>query len=364
MKYLKYFLSLVGLWAFASFAQAATLTLSPTSGSFNPGDMFEVSVNLDTQGADFDGVDLRYLNYDKSRLEVVDADAAASGVQMKAGNLMPQTLDNKVESLGKIIFSQIPTVGTKYKGSGVLATVTFKVIAGGTANVNLSYASGNTTDSNIASAGQDILTSVNSAAFTLSGPPPVETGRSTSLRLVNSNGTFYLIDNGQRRGITNPGMLNSYGFTFAMAKTATQADMALPEGRLLTPGDGALVKSKEDQTVYLISGQQRYAFTSAQVFGQLGFKFSSVLVVTNPELQALPKAAELADGAAKHLPGLDINKNGTVYYVGADNKLYGYPSLAVYNSWHIPNDFSRVVPANSADMTMPMGDVVGMRILE
>ncbi len=40
-----------------------------------------------------------------------------------------------------------------------------------------------------------------------------------------------------------------------------------------------------------------------------------------------------------------------------------YPDLATYNSWHIPNDFSNVVPANTKDLTLPIGEYVKMRVV-
>jgi hypothetical protein len=184
------------------------------------------------------------------------------------------------------------------------------------------------------------------------------------MRLINHNGTFYLIKDNQRLGITNPGMLSTYGFSFKQAKPATAEDLNLPLGDLLLPNTGSLVKSKEDQTVYLISNGQRYAFTSAKVFTGLGFKFSSVLVVTNPELQALPRAENLSNPKASHLPGTNINRNGTIYFIGTDQKLHAYPSLGIFNSWNLPNNFSRVVPANSADQSFPLGENVIMRVVE
>jgi len=187
---------------------------------------------------------------------------------------------------------------------------------------------------------------------------------SAIIRLINIDGTYYLVKNNRRLGITNPGMLSSYGLTFLMAKIATAGDLALLEGPLLTPGDGSLVKSAEDPTIYLISGQKRYAFTSAKVFLSLGHKWSSVLTVTNPELQALLKGENLYNEQAAHLPGTDIVVNGTIYWVGEDNMLHGYPSLEVYNSWHIPNDFTKVVKANAADQLKPIGELVAIRVLE
>lgn len=186
---------------------------------------------------------------------------------------------------------------------------------------------------------------------------------SQQLRLINNKGTYYLIKNNERHGIANPGILYTYGFTFSHAQTATDADLQLPEGSLLTPEDGSLVKSKEDKTVYLISGQRRYGFVSEAVFKSLGFKFSSVIVVTNPELQILPVDEPLKNPSAAHMPGLDVKKNGTIYWVGYDGKLYPYPSLEVFNSWRIPNDFSKIVPANAADLNLPIGDNVAKRLV-
>jgi len=150
----------------------------------------------------------------------------------------------------------------------------------------------------------------------------------------------------------------------SQAQTPTSQDLSLPEGSILTPADGRLVKSNQDKTVYLISNQQRYAFTSAKVFLGLGFKFSTVLIVTNPELQELPKAANISNYASAHLPGVDIKVNGTIYWIGYDNQVYPYPSLAVYNSWHVPNDFSSVVPGNVADSNLPTGSPVVMRVVQ
>ncbi|MDE2312345.1 MAG: hypothetical protein KGJ93_04655, partial [Patescibacteria group bacterium] len=181
--------------------------------------------------------------------------------------------------------------------------------------------------------------------------------------LINDHGTIYLVQGGVRHGVTDPGILFSYGFDLKAASAATDADLTLPQGQLLTPGDGSLVKSKADPTVYLISGGQRYAFTSSAVFSALGFKWSSVQTVTNPEMQALPKASLLNDGSAAHLPGLDVNDHGTIYWIAGDFSRQAYPSLDVYNSWHRSGDFSWVVPANQADQALVVKGMVTPRVL-
>jgi chitodextrinase len=178
------------------------------------------------------------------------------------------------------------------------------------------------------------------------------------IRLADDDGTFYLIINGVSYGITDPGILNSYGLNFSDAAPATAQEMALPQGPNLPPDNGALVRSDNDPTVYLISNGQKYGFVSAKVFETLGFRFSAVLSVTGPELEWLPLGSVIQDSTSSHIPGVDIVYHGTVYWVGPDAERHPYPSLAVYNSWHIRGDFSTVVPANAADLALPLGSAV------
>jgi len=195
--------------------------------------------------------------------------------------------------------------------------------------------------------------------------PPTPPGQTpvVKLKLINYNGTYYLIIDNIRHGITNPGLLTSYGFTFEMGRIATAQDMALPEGDLLLPSDGILAKTAQDKTVWLISNSQRLGFTSETVFSTLGFKFSQVLVITDPELNKLPRGANLDNPQARHPDGVDINLLGTIYWVH-QGQLYPYPSLEVYNSWRVPNDFSRVLPANTADQALPQSTYIQIRVLE
>lgn len=157
------------------FALAATLTLSPATGTFAPSDIFSVSILLDTEGATTSGVDIRYLNFDPVLFEVQDDDTSVSGVQITPGSLMALTQVNAVNSAtGRIEFSQVPSGGGTFTGSGTLATVRFRVVTTGTAAVNFDFTVGSTTDTNVASTGVDILSAVTNGSYTLSSatPPP------------------------------------------------------------------------------------------------------------------------------------------------------------------------------------------------
>lgn len=171
-------LSVLGFLALANSASAATLKLSPASGTVSAGQTLSVDIMLDTTGAAVDGVDVYSLHYNKGALEVQDANTSASGIQITPGTLLPVTLTNTVNaSTGVIQFSQVSSGGSSYTGSGKLATIVFKGLANGTSPVTFDFTNGSTSDTNVAGGGQDKLTSVTNGSYTVSGasttaPPP------------------------------------------------------------------------------------------------------------------------------------------------------------------------------------------------
>lgn len=228
------------LFLLPAITSAATLSLSPSSQSVNVGDTFSVIVNLDTQGASIDGVDLRYLNYNPAILQLQDGNTSASGIQITSGSLMPMTLVNNADAnFGRITFSQAALGGNnKYKGSGILATLTFKALVAGTASVSFNYTSGATTDSNIASGGADILTSVVSGSYTINNPASSgggstaggATGSGTSGGSSNSGGGGG--SSGSSLGISgsNAGGISTGGTSCASGLQATSLTRNLYRG--------------------------------------------------------------------------------------------------------------------------------------
>jgi len=148
-------------------AEAATLSLSPSSGTYTVGETFDVEIRLNTGTDETDGTDVHFLRFSSS-LEVVDADAGKTGTQIRAGSLYTNTIKNSVNNTaGTIDFSQTTSGGAHYTGSGTLATITFEVKSSGTANVDFDFISGSTDDTNVASAGNDVLTKVTDGSYTL-----------------------------------------------------------------------------------------------------------------------------------------------------------------------------------------------------
>jgi fibronectin type 3 domain-containing protein len=189
---------------------------------------------------------------------------------------------------------------------------------------------------------------------------PLPSSSSPAYCLVNAAGTFSLILSGIRHGIANPGLLYSFGYSFSDAVTDTPAYQSLALGDLLWPDDGALVKAPGNPTVYLISGRAKHGFTSASVFLGLGYKFSSVLTIPAPQLNGLTTSSLASDRSARHLRGAQVSSHGTIYYLG-ETQRSPYPSLAVFNTWNLHNDFSRILPANAADLALPLGPLATPR---
>lgn len=150
---------IMGLFIFPAKAwAAASLSFSPASQSVTLNNNFNISVILNTGGSDTDGADV-IVNYDGNRLQIVSATLG----DLYANKLVVDTSTN-----GKITLRATTTADQSYNGTGTFATLSFKAIAEGTANVYFDFTSGSTTDSNVAYLGDDLLGSVSNGSYTIS----------------------------------------------------------------------------------------------------------------------------------------------------------------------------------------------------
>ncbi len=145
---------------------AATLSVSPTVGTFAPSCAFSVDIKLDTQGAKTDGVDA-IIFYDSSKL---------SAKQIRNGTLYtdyPQTIIDPANN--KIIISGSASAASPYQGAGTFASVDFTVDPTATAGLTkLSFDfdpadKTKTTDSNVAERNNlsDVLSGVTGGSYTI-----------------------------------------------------------------------------------------------------------------------------------------------------------------------------------------------------
>jgi LysM repeat protein len=118
-------------------AADTVVSLSPASGSLNVGDTLVVDVMVSNVTALF-GAEF-HLTFDAGKLEVVDADGGTDGVQITMGSFLSADFiaQNVADNgTGKVDFgvSQMSPHGP-VSGTGVLAKITFKAKAAGTANL-------------------------------------------------------------------------------------------------------------------------------------------------------------------------------------------------------------------------------------
>lgn len=153
-------------WVGAVYAQAATLALSPTSGTFNKGCSFTVDINLNTGGAATDGTDA-ILIFDTSRFT---ADSITPGTIY--ADYPGSSTDNQA---GKVLVSGLSSVTSAFSGQGVFATVGFTVkdnASTGASLIKIDFDPNDktkTTDSNVVqrSTVVDILNSVTNGTYTV-----------------------------------------------------------------------------------------------------------------------------------------------------------------------------------------------------
>ena len=166
----KYFIASVVFLAavFIPFSgKAATLTVSPATGSYNPNDTFSISIYMNTNGQNV-VVSAAYLNYDRNSFQAVSIDTADSAFTMETEKIIDSNNGIIKITRGKI------TPGVN--GASILvAKVNFKALYGTTPtadNMTFSFVAGNNTLSTVIKddgLGTNILSGVNNGKYTVSG---------------------------------------------------------------------------------------------------------------------------------------------------------------------------------------------------
>lgn len=177
---------------------------------------------------------------------------------------------------------------------------------------------------------------------------------------ISINGTIYMISlQGTRRPYTSAGAFLSYGFnSFSTVVTASEADIALPEGSFIPPQDGKLIcsdRGKDKGTCYVITESKKSGFTARNVFDWFGFSFKNT---TKGDVSWMDSTYNLNEQSVLHPSGVLVNNNGTIQMM-SDKGLLGFPSRDVFNSWGY--SLSQVVKINKADKTKTQIGIVKAR---
>lgn len=146
-------LSIISLFLFLPgdiLAAGSTLSLSPATGTFNTNCNFSLQVMVDTGGYETDGTDA-ILIYDPTRF---------TANKINNGSIYQDYPGNNIDAQnGKITISGLSSVGSAYKGAGVLATIDFTVLSAapaGASQIKFDFDPTNkakTTDSNVVERG-------------------------------------------------------------------------------------------------------------------------------------------------------------------------------------------------------------------
>ncbi|MDR3643419.1 MAG: chitobiase/beta-hexosaminidase C-terminal domain-containing protein [Candidatus Doudnabacteria bacterium] len=222
----------------------------------------------------------------------------------------------------------------------------------------------------------DCTGSTKTCALVLNGNKNVETSfikgqvLGESISTAHPNGTLVidgktvsLIAGGQIHGFRDPQEFASYGYKFSQTVPINEADKLLPAGDIMKAMTGTLaLDTSDNRTIYMV-GQQysKRGFVSMQVFADLGYTKVSSLVrgMFKINLSDYPAGDPVASSTAAHPEGaLVLDGTGTVWWV-LDGQRSGFESLTVFNTYGFT--FDRVVPANSADMALPVGPTVKLR---
>ncbi len=148
-----------------AYAFAATLSLSPSSATYNKGCYGSIKVNVDTQGAQTEGTDA-ILHYDSNIFTQVTITNGTIYSDYPGSNV--DTQNNKITLAG------LASVTQPYAGAGTLATINFFIpnTATGASAMTFDFDPNDkakTTDSNVIERGTiaDVLSSVTNGSYTI-----------------------------------------------------------------------------------------------------------------------------------------------------------------------------------------------------
>jgi hypothetical protein len=149
-------------------AHAAELAVEPAQQRLTVGEQFEAAIVLRANNSALDGIDVRSLQYDPSRLRL----AGDSETPVRPGPALAELVRASADrEAGAVQLSGILSdeAGT---GSSTVGTVRFEATRAGTTTLSLSYEPGATTESNVAASGTDVLRNVYDATYRIAAREP------------------------------------------------------------------------------------------------------------------------------------------------------------------------------------------------
>jgi hypothetical protein len=145
-----------------------------------------------------------------------------------------------------------------------------------------------------------------------------------------ADNALYLIAGNKKIAIPTMGVFNSAGLAVSSIKTVPASDVA-------AAASGVLVKSSDDNNVYLIKGDRKIVIPSAASFEAAGFKWGDIVSVAKKAKDAFATAALIKSTDSDNV------------YVISKGLIRHIPSMEVFNSYkYKPSDIVIVTPTELA----------------
>lgn len=197
-KVIRLFVVIISSFVFICFSTdvlAATLSVDPSSGTFNKGCPASIKVNLDTNGAQVDGVDV-VLKYTQAQLSVTPGQISTNAAMFPD---FPGTSVNT--SAGEINISGEASATAPFSGKGTMATINFTVpqdAPAGSTSLNFSFDPTKTTESNVIehTTLAQLLTSVTNGSYTIGSGACGSTSTSTTSTSTTPSTIVYQLPQG------------------------------------------------------------------------------------------------------------------------------------------------------------------------
>ena len=147
------------------------------------------------------------------------------------------------------------------------------------------------------------------------------------LDMVYPNGTLiadrnsekiYLVKNKQRREITSEKLLAALGYQKSSVLSITEDEINhFPIGRKMVYPDNTLIKANNSPSVYLVNNGKKKEFTSAILFEKLGYNWSDIIDVNEDEANNHPNDGKILYPDGTLIKSMD---NPTVYLLESGKK--------------------------------------------
>jgi len=144
----------------------------------------------------------------------------------------------------------------------------------------------------------------------------------TLAKLNSSN--IYLLNNGVKRLFLSEDFLKILGYNTSKITTVNKEELdQYVDGQFMSLANGSLVKSLDNNTVYLIEDGTKKPIASSEVFKTLGYKWTDIITLGAQEVTTYKDG-----GLAKFPNGTLFRKDGDPkVYVAKDNDKVWIPSI-------------------------------------